>query len=75
MKCPDVATLAGTALPGGYTARMVVVPTNLPPDPQTCGTTGYVASFYSVFVQVREASGMTSANLEIVFKQCVRDMS
>ena len=75
VKCPDVATLAGTALPGGYTARMLVVPTNLPPDPQTCGTTGYVASFYSVFVQVREASGMTSANLESVFKQCVRDMS
>ncbi|KAB2897940.1 MAG: hypothetical protein F9K35_11145 [Burkholderiaceae bacterium] len=73
--CPDIAALTGTALPGGYTARMVVVPTNLPPDPQTCGTTGYVASYYNVFVHVREANGITSATLESVFKQCVRDLN
>lgn len=72
--CPDISTLPSmSALPAGYTARMVVVPTNLPTDSQACGTTGYVAIYYNVFVNVREANGVTSANVEDVFKQCVRD--
>ena len=73
--CPDIATLPGmSALPGGYTARMVVVPTNLPADPQACATTGYVASYYNIFLNVREPNGITSANVESVFKQCVLDL-
>ena len=70
-----MGTLAGSSLPGGYTARMVVVPTNLPPDAQSCGTTGYTATFYSVFVNVTEPNGKTFANLESVFKQCVLDLN
>lgn len=67
-------------LPAYYVATMVVVPTNLHPDVHLCATTGYVAMFYSVFVHVQEAKsgkqlGPTSATVESVFRQCVRDLT
>lgn len=74
--CPDISTLTGGGtMPGGYTARMVVVPTNLPIDPNICATTGYKASYYNIFVNVTEPNGSTSAQLESVFRQCVLDAS
>ena len=60
-------------MPGGYTARMIIVPTNQPSDPGVCNTTGYAAIFYNIFINVKESNGLASANVESVYMQCVLD--
>ncbi len=61
---------APSALPGGANALVVVVPTNLPTDAYSCGNTGFTATYYDIFLHITEASGVTSANTETVFKLC-----
>ncbi len=61
---------APPVLPGGYTALVTVVPTNLPVDAYACGTTGFTATYYDIFMHVQESNGTTAANTESVFKLC-----
>ena len=61
---------APPALPGGYTVLVTVAPTNLPVDAYACGTTGFTATYYDIFMHVQESNGTTAANTESVFKLC-----
>jgi Tfp pilus assembly protein PilX len=54
----------------GYDALVTVVPTNLPVDNYGCQTSGYVASYYDIFIHTTEANGSTGASTETVFKLC-----
>jgi Tfp pilus assembly protein PilX len=58
------------SLPAGYTALVTVVPTNLPVDAYSCGNTGYVATYYNIFLNTQEENGTTRANTETLFKLC-----
>ncbi|CUA94319.1 hypothetical protein [Thiomonas bhubaneswarensis] len=75
-QCDTLAHVAAVINPappapsGGYTALVTVVPTNLPTDTYACGTTGYTATYYDIFLHVQEANGTTGANTESVFKLC-----
>ena len=57
-------------LPGSYQAWVTVVPTNQPANSYACGTTGYTASYYDIFLHTTEANGTTAANTDTVFKLC-----
>lgn len=61
---------APPAIASGYTALVTVVPTNLPTDAYSCGTTGYTATYYDIFMHLQEANGQTAVNTESVFKLC-----
>ncbi|MDD4885704.1 MAG: hypothetical protein PHO64_02130 [Thiomonas sp.] len=61
---------APPAIAAGYTALVTVVPTNLPTDAYSCGTTGFTANYYDIFLHVQEANGQTGVNTESVFKLC-----
>lgn len=59
-----------SGMPAGASALVVVAPTNRPTDPYICGTTGYTAVYYDIFLHVSEAAGATAADTETVFKLC-----
>jgi hypothetical protein len=53
-----------------YRVLVSVWPTNLPTNAYSCGTTGYTASYYAVFLHIAEASGSTAINTQSVIKLC-----
>lgn len=53
-----------------YRILVSVWPTNRPTDAYACGTTGYTASYYTVFLNIAEASGSTAINTQSVIKLC-----
>jgi len=58
--------------PSGQPYRVLVSvwPTNRPTNAYACGTTGYTASYYTVFLNIGEASGSTAINTQSVIKLC-----
>ncbi len=70
--CDTLANVVGTvAAPlSGDPILVTVVPTNQPPNQFACGTTGFTASYYDIFLHTAEANGTTAANTETVFKLC-----
>jgi len=76
--CQSAATCAvvpvsinGQSLP--YTALASVQPTGRQPDPFACQMQNFAAYYYDVNIHVTEASGVTAANTETVYKLCVFD--
>ncbi len=57
----------GTSL--GYTALVVVQPTGRT-DPNACQLGTLVASYYDVFIHIKEANGVTSSNTETIYRLC-----
>jgi hypothetical protein len=53
-----------------YRVLVSVWPTNRPTNAYACGTTGYTASYYAVFLHIAEASGSTAINTQSVIKLC-----
>ncbi|WP_449370253.1 hypothetical protein [Thiomonas sp.] len=53
-----------------YQVLISVWPTNQPTNPYACGTTGFTASYYAVFLHITEASGSTAINTQSVIKLC-----
>lgn len=53
-----------------YRILVSVWPTNRPTNAYACGTTGYTASYYTVFLNIGEASGSTAINTQSVIKLC-----
>jgi len=71
-RCGSVpVTVNGTALP--YTAQVVVQTTGRQPDPYACNLQNFSAYYYDVYIHTVEASGVTSATTETVYKLCVFD--
>lgn len=71
-RCGSVpVTVNGSALP--YTALAVVQTTGRQPDPYACPNQGFAAYYYDVYIHTVEASGVTSATTETVYKLCVFD--
>lgn len=58
--------------PGGqpYQVLVSVWPTNRPTDAYACGTTGYTASYYAIYLHIAEPNGTTVANTQSVIKLC-----
>lgn len=56
-----------------YTAYAVVQTTGRNPDPYACNLQNFSAYYYDIFIHVVEASGVTSATTEMVYKLCVFD--
>lgn len=56
-------------MPAGYSAKTVVVPTNLPPV-GACAN-GQTDKYYAIFLHIVEPNGKTSANTQTVFRLCV----
>ncbi|MBV8122527.1 MAG: hypothetical protein JO370_00415, partial [Paucibacter sp.] len=50
-----------------------VQPTGRQPDPFACQMQNFAAYYYDVNIHVTEASGVTAANTETVYKLCVFD--
>lgn len=65
-----------TGLPSGYSAKAVVVPTNLPPSDSACQDGGQrIATYYDIFIHIAEANGRTAATTDTVFKLCTPSQS
>lgn len=74
-RCGSVpVTVNGSALP--YTAMAVVQPTGRLPDPYACpqGSGDFSAYYYDIYIHLVEASGVTSATTETVYKLCVHNV-
>lgn len=58
--------------PGGqpYQVLVSVWPTNLPTNAYACGTTGYTASYYAIYLHIVEPNGTTATNTQSVIKLC-----
>ena len=57
----------GTSL--GYTALVVIQPTGRT-DPNACQLDTLVATYYDVFIHIKEANGVTSSNTETIYRLC-----
>ncbi|MGC8807474.1 MAG: hypothetical protein ACP5QB_08010 [Thiomonas sp.] len=53
-----------------YQVLVSVWPTNRPTNAYACGTTGFTASYYTIFLRVAEANGSTAINTQSVIKLC-----
>lgn len=76
LRCASIApTVGGTAL--GYTVLMVVQYTGRY-DLNSCQMTTpvqYMASFYDVYVHVKEANGVTSSDTHTVYRLCTPSLA
>jgi hypothetical protein len=75
LRCSSVApAVGGTAL--GYTALMVVQYTGRGADTDSCQAADapvkFVASYYDLYVHVKEANGVTSSDTHTVFRLCTQ---
>ena len=53
-----------------YQILVSVWPTNRATNAYNCGTTGYTASYYAVYLRITEANGSTAINTQSVIKLC-----
>jgi len=53
-----------------YQVLVSVWPTNRPTNAYACGTTGFTASYYTIFLRIAEANGSTAINTQSVIKLC-----
>lgn len=68
LRCGSVSvSVNGTAL--GYTALAVVQPTGRS-DANSCDLAGQQATYYDVYVHLKETNGVTSSNTETVYRLC-----
>jgi hypothetical protein len=68
LRCGSITpTVNGVAL--GYTVLAVVQPTGRT-DSTSCQLAGQQATFYDVFVHLKEANGVTSSDTETVYRLC-----
>jgi len=60
------------AATGGQPYRILVSvwPTNQPTNAYACGTTGYTASYYAIYLHIVEPNGTTATNTQSVIKLC-----
>ena len=76
-----VNNAGATAVTGGgqsYSAWAVVQPAGRKPDTDGChlNSNNYtMASFYTIYIRVREISGATSATTETVYRLCTKNAS
>ena len=71
LRCGSVTPTVNNASLG-YSVLAVVQYTGRRDD-YACQITGQLALFYDVFLHVKEANGITSSNIETVYRLCVPD--
>jgi hypothetical protein len=73
----NVGTAASTGSGQIYTALAVVQPAGRTPDTDGChlNSNFTLASYYTIYIRVRETSGVTSATTETVYRLCTKNAS